>query len=106
MSDEKDEIPRAANMLRWTEAEHAIHSAMMAVEAAGSDPMLTGALTDLSSAKTKVAAWVDRAEPVDAGGCAPAVMASPVEEEETALPETAGIDPMMPVADIARAGGA
>lgn len=57
------DIPRRIDHLRFTPAETAITEAMVAVEKAGCDPLLTEAVVLLTQARQKVADYVDREAP-------------------------------------------
>ena len=59
MSEEKDEIPRRADVSRNTEAERAIRRATVEVECLGADERLTRAVVLLEEARNAVADWVD-----------------------------------------------
>lgn len=54
-----DDIPRRADVLRYTRAERAILAAMLAVEDMGADVRLTDAVVLLGKAKDAVADYVD-----------------------------------------------
>lgn len=54
-----DGFPTRADILHWTDAEHAIASAIQVVEKLGADVKLTEAVTLLSSAQDKVADFVE-----------------------------------------------
>lgn len=53
-------IPRRIDINRMSLAELAIRNAIVVVEEAGADPLLTDAVVLLGEAKEKVADWVDR----------------------------------------------
>lgn len=53
-------IPRRCRLYEMTPAERAIYDAVQAVEAAGTDPLLTDAVVLLQQAREKVADYVDR----------------------------------------------
>lgn len=55
-------IRRRNRIDQYTAAELAIREAMLKVEAAGCDPLLTEAITLLDKAKERVADYVDREE--------------------------------------------
>lgn len=52
--------PRRADITNQTPAEHAIRSAASAVDALGTDSLLSEALVLLDQARNKVADYVDR----------------------------------------------
>jgi hypothetical protein len=54
------DMPRRIHMELNTPAELAIRAAVMVVETAGSDPLLTDAVILLQQAREKVADFVDR----------------------------------------------
>jgi methionine synthase I (cobalamin-dependent) len=54
-----NEIPRRMRVDMYTPAELAIREAILAVETAGADPLLTDAVVLLDQAKAKVADFVD-----------------------------------------------
>lgn len=58
-----DNFPTRNDMQYWSAAEHAIHSAMRAVEAAGASPALTDAVTLLVKARDRVADHYEALEP-------------------------------------------
>ena len=53
------DIPRRAEMTKWTTAEKAIYDAMQAVEAMPADVRLTDAVVLLGAARDSVADYVD-----------------------------------------------
>jgi hypothetical protein len=55
-----NDIPRRIRIELMTPAELAIRAAVLAVEEAGADPLLTDAVVLLDEAKEKVADYVDR----------------------------------------------
>jgi hypothetical protein len=59
---EIEEVPRRADMRRWTAAERAIYDALQAVEAMPADVRLTDAVTLLGAAKDSVADFIDGVE--------------------------------------------
>jgi hypothetical protein len=57
-----EEVPRRADMRRWTAAEKAIYDALQAVEAMPADVRLTDAVTLLGAAKDSIADFIDGVE--------------------------------------------
>lgn len=55
----KNEVPRRIRIDLYTPAETAIRAAIIAVEEAGADPLLTDAVILLGQAQSKVADYVD-----------------------------------------------